>query len=183
MGLWGYLQKQLVSKSQHVLLHTFLYYDQYLLTYLNRQPLIAKPSGASLLYVSSFCKEIFGDLAPLETCRAELRLHCQVDVLTWFETSPAENRESSQAVQKCLTNKYQQQSDFVTQFNRKIETQEKHAKVSPPAPKKGPKFFVFGALILVFILMLCGSVKIYLRIKKNLKDKELEDKLLGENIL
>ena len=148
----------------------------------NRQPLIAKPSGASLLYVSSFCKEIFGDLAPLESCRSELMLHCKVDVLGWFDISPAESRESSESVQNCLTNKFQQRADFVTQFNRKIETQEKHAKVSLPPPRKGPKFFVFGALITVFILMLCGSVKIYMRIKKNLQDKELEDKMLGKNM-
>ena len=83
-------------------------------------------------------------------------------------------------MQNCLSKKYHQQSDFVTKFNRKIETQEKHAKASAPPPRKGQKIFLFASLISVFILMLFGSVKIYQRIQKNLKDNELEDKMLGE---
>ena len=34
-----------------------------------RAPLIGRPRGASLLYVNTFCVEIFGPGATLETCR------------------------------------------------------------------------------------------------------------------
>ena len=34
-----------------------------------RAPLIGRPRGASLMYVNTFCVEIFGPGATLETCR------------------------------------------------------------------------------------------------------------------
>ena len=78
----------------------------------------------------SFCQEIFEDLPTLEICRDDLKLKCGVDVLTWFDTSPAESLETMETVQRCLTSKYSKHSDFVTKFNTKIEVQENYNKRS-----------------------------------------------------
>lgn len=143
----------------------------------NMQPVVVKPSGASLLYVSSFCKEIFGNLAPLETCRAELKMHCEVDVLAWFDTSPSESAETLEAIQTCLTSKYKQKTDFVTKFNTKIKTQESHARSSAVVPKKGQKLFLFGSMAAVLILVAGGGLKLYQSVMQAIKDKEMEDRM------
>ena len=141
---------------------------------------MVKPSGASLLYVSSFCKEIFGNLAPLETCRAELKMHCEVDVLAWFDISPSESAETLEAIQTCLTSKYKQKTDFVTKFNTKIKTQESHARSSAVVPKKGQKLFLFGSMAAVLILVAGGGLKLYRSVMQAIKDKEMEDRMKGE---
>ena len=141
---------------------------------------MVKPSGASLLYVSSFCKEIFGNLAPLETCRAELKMHCEVDVLAWFDTSPSESAETLEAIQTCLTSKYKQKTDFVTKFNTKIKTQESHARSSAVVPKKGQKLFLFGSMAAVLILVAGGGLKLYQSVMQAIKDKEMEYRMKGE---
>ena len=46
--------------------------------------------GASIIYVHTFCLEIIGDQATslLEKCRAEMKLKCDIDVLSWFKNNP-----------------------------------------------------------------------------------------------
>jgi len=141
------------------------------------QPLLVKPTGASLLYVSSFCKEVFGPTTPMETCRAELRLHCQLDVLSWFEESPAESLQGLSKVQDCLTRHFKQNPDFVSTFNTKIKMQEHQAKTGSVAPKKGQKLFIVGFFMLFAILVLVGGIRAYQIIQKSLRDKELEDRM------
>ena len=47
--------------------------------------------GASIVYVHTFCAELIGE-SSLELCRTELKLKCDVDVLSWFKLNPAQSR-------------------------------------------------------------------------------------------
>ena len=142
-------------------------------------PVVVKPSGASLLYVSSFCKEVFGDFTTLETCRADLKMNCAVDVLAWFDTSPAESAETLKTIQNCLTNTYRQKGDFVTKFNTKIRGQESRARGAAPAPKKGQRVLLFVLLVAVLVLIAGAGVKCYRTIQQAIRDKEMEDRKMG----
>ena len=77
-------------------------------------PGATKPGGASLLYVVTFCTQLFGAEAGLAHCRTQMiskvmmmilivmimmmimmiLLQCSIDVLNWFEKSPAEDNTS-----------------------------------------------------------------------------------------
>ena len=52
--------------------------------------------GASIIYVHTFCLEIIGDQATslLEKCRAEMKLKCDIDVLSWFKNNPLLSTEA-----------------------------------------------------------------------------------------
>ena len=68
-------------------------------------PGATKPGGASLLYVVTFCTQLFGAEAGLAHCRTQMiskvimmimmiLMQCSIDVLNWFEKSPAEDNTS-----------------------------------------------------------------------------------------
>ena len=74
-------------------------------------PGATKPGGASLLYVVTFCTQLFGAEAGLAHCRTQMiskvmmmmrmivmmmmvMMQCSIDVLNWFEKSPAEDNTS-----------------------------------------------------------------------------------------
>ena len=52
-------------------------------------------------------------------------LQCSIDVLNWFEKSPANGGDD---VQKCLTDNFKQKEGFLQSFNKKMEVQESRGK-------------------------------------------------------
>ena len=54
-------------------------------------------------------------------------LQCSIDVLNWFEKSPA-NDNGGDDVQKCLTDNFKQKEGFIQSFNKKMEVQESRGK-------------------------------------------------------
>ena len=48
--------------------------------------------GASIVYVHTFCAELLGE-SSLELCRSELKLKCDLDVLSWFKLGPDESKQ------------------------------------------------------------------------------------------
>ena len=96
--------------------------------FLFRAPVINRPKGASLLYVNSFCVEVFGPGATLEicrhprsqnkfkryhnitriyhflykSCRAELKSKCNIELTSWFTNSPTESKDVLAQVQVIL---------------------------------------------------------------------------------
>ena len=54
-------------------------------------------------------------------------LQCSIDVLNWFEKSPA-NDIGGDDVQKCLTDNFKQKEGFLQSFNKKMEVQESRGK-------------------------------------------------------
>jgi len=50
-----------------------------------------KAGGASIVYVHTFCAQLMGEGSSLELCRNQMRLNCDIDVLSWFKLSPSES--------------------------------------------------------------------------------------------
>lgn len=129
------------------------------------------------MYVSSFCKDVFGDNTPLERCRANLKAGCNVDVLSWFDVSPAESEETLKTVQTCLTEIYHQKPDFLNSFNTKIKIKELRDKNISPAPKKKQRLFLLGSVLSFLVILGLIGIRVYKIIRAQMKENELNDRL------
>ena len=49
--------------------------------------------GASIVYVHTFCAELLGEASSLDLCRSEMKVKCEIDVLSWFKLSPSESQD------------------------------------------------------------------------------------------
>ena len=56
----------------------------------------------------------------------KLIFQCSIDVLNWFEKSPAQ--DTSGDVEKCLADNFKQKDGFLQSFNKRMEIQEKRGK-------------------------------------------------------
>ena len=59
--------------------------------------------------------------------RKSFYFQCSIDVLNWFEKSPA-LVDSGDSVQRCLSDHFQQKEGFLQSFNKKMEVQEKRQR-------------------------------------------------------
>ena len=80
--------------------------------------------GASLLYVSSFCGSLFGREAGLSDCRARLQTACQLDILAWFDTGPAEDPALQDRLERCLATELNAAPGFLASFHQEVGRQE-----------------------------------------------------------
>lgn len=84
-----------------------------------KPPIISKPKGCSLLFVNSFCKEVFRADTRLEECRMDLQDQCGLDLLQWFNSYPDTNK-----VRRCLVAKFRKGEDFFQNFTSRIAERE-----------------------------------------------------------
>ena len=113
-----------------------------------------------------------------------MKQKCDIDVLSWFRRGPAESVEMLESVEDCVTNRFNMETDFIQKLNSQVLKKESHAGHNEVSSKRSSKTLV--VMVGVFsgvVVVVVGGVKYYRWVEKKKKEKEMDLKMQGKEVL
>ena len=150
-----------------------------------------RAGGASIVYVHAFCAQLLGEKSSLELCRTEMKGNCDIDVLSWFKLSPSESSNMMNALEDCVTKKFNKKTDFIVELNEQVKKKENSILQSRikniPSGERGA-FKMKSSSIVLFIIpstaaLLFLSLKTFRYFREKWERKRRLDLLLEGNFI
>jgi len=159
-------------------------------SYLEPQEIGQKPvyaqkrsNSSSLLFVSTFCKQMFRDLS-LEECKRQVEDACGIDILTWFNHPPNQKQ-----VEQCVVGKFYKETGFFKKLTEIIDAKERVVLPSKPRPKVWTRLVLLGGLLGVLAALVAAVQFIYRKLlydnptaKLRLKKKEVSARVESNTV-
>ena len=115
-----------------------------------------------------------------------VHFQCSIDVLNWFDNSPtAEETEQNLSIQACVTQYFNQKTDFLQNFKQKIAEQENKVKISSNPHNNGngkrkKKIFILAAATVSSSCILVAAFLAYRHVMNTLKNNKFLEALEGK---